>query len=172
MGDDAQVVIKYFQLKCRKMLWNWSFTPLFFAHAYIMSGKRCSWTTTCLGYVHGHPSCVVGWVWLVGRFLWLLPPHFSCFLWVQRPRSRRNWFLATFYITFATSLWTTTFAIMLGRFWLHLCDFLVIMGRLLLNQNRWMSSPFASTRRSSSSPTALCNVKCDSEWHFFNVQNV
>lgn len=35
-----------------------------------------------------------------------------------------------FYITFATSLWTTTFAIMLGRFWLNLCDFLVIMGRL------------------------------------------
>ena len=57
---------------------------------------------------------------------------------------------------------------MLGRFWLHLCDFLVIVERLLLNQNRWMSSPFASTRRSSSSPTALATWNVIANDIFFN----
>lgn len=138
----------------------------------LVSGKRCSWTTTCLGYVHKHPSCVVGWVWLVGRFLWLLPPYFLRFLWVQRPRSRRNLFLATFYITFATSLWTTTVAIMLGRFWLHLCDFLVIMGRLCwIKTGGWvLHLPQQGDLLHLRGPFATWN--CDSAWHFFATCNM
>ncbi len=44
------------EVYCRWRFWNWSFTFSFFGTC-LVSGKRCSWTTTCLGYVHESLQC-------------------------------------------------------------------------------------------------------------------